>query len=135
MGFILLKPTKTPSAHRYFASAAESLALLEERPMGKKAKNDFHCKAPLEYVLSLSGAYFASWNLQASCFVSFVKLPLGPCPSSIAKCFFSPFGKITILLPNQASAERRQHLACISLKTPSAHRPFGSDAVPSALSE
>ena len=134
-------PLQTPDVHRAFCRGLNPSGFLEERPRMEKDKNCFWLQTIIgACVLSLSGVYFASWKLQASCFVSFMRLLLGAyCPCITMSCLPSLW-KEPLFLPNQVSPERRIQLVWVSnkwspLKTISALRAFGSVGVISTYLE
>lgn len=80
---------KIPSAQRTFGSGVVLLAQLQQRPWWDKGKGCFSLKTTIGAgILSVSGVYFASRNLQGTCFVSFVRLLWWCyCPSITMYCF------------------------------------------------
>ena len=66
-------------------------------------------------VLSPSRVSFAIWKLQASSFVSFVRLLWGNDHASITMCHFAPFWKWVSFTPKKSTPKRKTHIECVEI--------------------
>lgn len=108
--------------------------------MGKRPGLLFIAKHHWPGVLSLSGIYFASRKLKASCFVSYLRLLWGASHPKTTICYFSSCVKRVSLSTNSGFSRKENTFGMDfklfkSLKTPSDCRAFGRGEAPLALLE